>query len=148
MTSFVVQVSGNLPPHALERAGTVRRQTVLQATVPDQAALYGFLKVLNALGLDLLDLHRLPAGGESTPGALPRQDRSSVIGVVIGGPIGDLALSTLCDHVEVTNYATRVVLRDRAVLDEVLDWARDAGATVEYAADAPVPTDPTLVPPV
>ncbi|HEX6249379.1 MAG TPA: hypothetical protein VFZ64_16035 [Nocardioidaceae bacterium] len=147
MTSFVVQVSGSLPPHALDRDGSVHRHTVLQATVRDQAALYGFLKVLNDLGLDLLDLRQLPGPDEARTDQLPDLGTASAVEVVIRGSIGDLAMTALSDHVEVTHVATRLLLSDRAMLDQVLDWARDAGAGVEYAVDAPPPTSPTDTPP-
>lgn len=126
MSHFVVQVSGSLPPHDLERGGGAQRHTVLRATLRDQAALYGYLKVLNDLGLDLLDLRRLPGSGTTMS-----------VEVVIRGSIDDVAMSAVSDHVEVTHRATRLVLTDRLVLDQVLDWAREAGAAVEYAVDAP-----------
>lgn len=150
MGSFVVQVSGHLPPHSLDHDRSVRRHTVLRATVRDQAALYGFVKVLNDLGLDLVDLRQIPgspAPGE--PGAGPPPDHGAplTVEVVIRGSVGELALSALCDHVEVTQLATRLVLSDRALLGQVLEWARAAGATVEYAAEAPPPTSPPVMPP-
>jgi hypothetical protein len=143
---FVVQVSGFLPPHTLDREGRVFRQTVLQATVRDQAALYGFLKVLHDLGLELVDLRQLPpseavAGTEA--GSPSDHGDALTIEVVIRGSIGNLAVSTLCDHVEVTHLATRLLLSDRRVLGQVLDWARSAHADVEYAVDAPRLTDPS-----
>jgi hypothetical protein len=138
---FVVQVSGFLPPHTLDREGRVFRQTVLQATVRDQAALYGFLKVLHDLGLDLVDLRQLPASegpAGSEAASLSKHGDSLAIEVVIRGSIGELAVSALCDHVEVTHLATRLVLSDRRLVGQVLDWARSADAAVEYAADVGV----------
>lgn len=152
MGSFVVQVSGYLPPHSLDRDSSVHRQTVLRATMSDQAALYGFLKVLNDLGLDLLDLRQLPGASaqEGTgPGSTSDHGAPLMIEVVIRGSIGDLAVSALRDHVEVTHLATRIVLSDRLLLDQVLDWARTTGAAVEYAAEAlpPMNTSDTLLAP-
>jgi hypothetical protein len=150
MEGFVVQVSGFLPPHSLDRDGRVSRQTVLGATVRDQAALYGFLGVLNDLGLELVDLRQLPrsgAPGEPRAGS-PPADRDAPLGVevVIRGSVGDLAVYTLGDHVEVTHLATRLLLSDRLLLGQVLDWARTAGAVVEYAADTPSLTNPPEMP--
>jgi hypothetical protein len=146
MDSFVVQVSGFLPTHSLDRDGSVTRQTVLSATVPDQAALYGFLKVLNDLGLDLVDLRQLPRSGthgEPRAGSPLAAEGSPLrIEVVIRGSIGDLAVYALRDHVEVTHLATRLLLSDRLLLGQVLDWARTAGAVVEYAADTPPLSSP------
>lgn len=136
MDSFVVQVSGLLPPHSLDRGGSVSRQTVLWATLRDQAALYGFLQVLNDLGLDLVDLRQHPRPGAPGAGSPPADHGAPLrIEVVIRGSVGDLAVYALGDHVEVTHLATRLLLSDRLLLGQVLDWARTAGAVVEYAAD-------------
>jgi hypothetical protein len=146
---FVVQVSGFLPPHTLDREGRVFRQTVLQATVRDQAALYGFLKVLHDLGLELVDLRHLPASegrAGTEAGSLSKHGDSLTVEVVIHGSIGDLVVSAVCDHVEVTHLSTRLVLSDRQLLGQVLDWARSADADVEYAVDAPPLTDPSGTP--
>jgi hypothetical protein len=145
MSSVVVQVSGFLPPHALDREGRVLRQTVLRVTMRDQAAQYGFLKVLQDLGLELVDLRQLPpsqtpAGTQA--GSLSDHGDALTIEVVIRGSIGDLAVSALCDHVEVTHLATRLLVSDRRLLGQVLEWARSADAAVEYAVDAPPLTDP------
>jgi hypothetical protein len=137
MTDFVIQVGGTLPPHALDRDGSVHRHTVVVATLRDQAALYGFLKMLNDLGLDLLDLRQTP--GSDEVGSLPGHYVPLMIEVVIRGSIGHLVTSALCDHAEVTHLATRLVLTDRQVLDQVLDWARQAEAPVEYVGEAPPP---------
>jgi len=149
MSSVVVQVSGPLPPHTLDRQGRVLRQTVLRATMRDQAGQYGFLKVLQDLGLELVDLRRVPtsqtaAGTEA--GSLADHGDPLTIEVVIRGSIGDLGLTALCDHVEVTHLATRLLLSDRRLLGQVLDWARSADAAVEYAVDAPPLTDPSGAP--
>lgn len=135
MTSFVVQVSGPLPWNVLEQDGSVTRQTVLEATVRDQAALHGYLTVLHDLGLDLLDLRRIERSVDHGPGSLPGEPAPEGIEVVIRGPIGEFALSELSDHVEVTDLATRLVLSDRRLLDQVLEWVRTSDAVVEFAAD-------------
>lgn len=153
MQSFVVQVSGQLPPHGLDRDVSVRRQTVLQAAVRDQSALYGFLAMLRDLDLDLVDLRQVPHREE--PGVLepwPENPSSAsmmlMIEVVIRGAVGDLALAALRDHAEVTHLSTRLVLPDRLLLGDVLEWARTAGAAVEYAVDAPAPTNAPGTPPL
>jgi hypothetical protein len=142
MSSFVVQVSGNLPPHALDHDGGVRRHTVLRATVRDQAALYGLFKMLNDLGLELLALRLLPSSEEAGAASFPEPGAPMTIEVIIRGSIGDLAMTALCDHIEVTHHATRLVLSDGLLLNQVIDWARHAGAAVEYAAESPPPTIP------
>jgi hypothetical protein len=132
--SSVVQVSGKLPPHALDREGGIRRNTVLRATVSDQAALYGLLRMLNDLGLSLLAL-RVLADAEDRVPPFAELSAGLTIEVLIRGSIGDLALAALGDHVEVTHLATRLMLSDSLMLNQVLDWARNAGAAVEYAAE-------------
>ena len=46
------------------------RDTLLQGALQDQSALHGVLSQIEALGLELLELRRLPGGpaGTSTPG--------------------------------------------------------------------------------
>jgi hypothetical protein len=42
-------------------------ETVLNGAFEDQSALYGMLRQLESLGLELVDVHRLPQGGDGTP---------------------------------------------------------------------------------
>ena len=42
-------------------------ETVLNGDVEDQSALYGILRQLESLGLELVDLRRLPQSGDGTP---------------------------------------------------------------------------------
>lgn len=145
MTDFVIQVGGTLPPHALDKDGSVQRHTVLLVTVRDQAALYGFLEVLNDLGLDLLDFHQVT--GTRRAGSVVKHTDPLTIEVLIRGSIGHLAAAELRDHAEVTHLATRLVLTDRRVLDEVLDWARQADAPIEYVGEPPPTTGASVTPP-
>ena len=41
-------------------------RTVLSGRFPDQAALYGFLHRLRAYGLEVVEVRRVPSGGEPT----------------------------------------------------------------------------------
>jgi hypothetical protein len=141
MTSFVVQVSGTLPPHALDRERGVRRHTVLRATVQDQSALYGLFEMLNDLGLELLALRPLAGSPEGEVLDVAPHGAPLTIEILLRGSIGDLALSALSDHIEVTHVATRLVLSDHLLVDPVLDWARDACASVEYVAEDPPETN-------
>jgi hypothetical protein len=43
---------------------TDRGDTVLVGALPDQAALYGVLGEVEALGLELLEVSQIPAGGD------------------------------------------------------------------------------------
>jgi hypothetical protein len=66
-TSYEIRVAGHL-------GGTIRtafpelrarpqgRDTVLSGVLPDQAALYGVLYQLEALGLELVEVRRCPSG--------------------------------------------------------------------------------------
>ena len=49
------------------RAQTRGQDTLLRGAVADQAALYGVLAQVEALGLELLGLHRIPAHERTTP---------------------------------------------------------------------------------
>ena len=62
--AFEIHVHGSLSPEALEefedlQATVVPAETVLTGFVPDQAALYGVLNRLQALGLDLVEVRRV-----------------------------------------------------------------------------------------
>ena len=68
---YEIRVSGTLTPEALQTFGDMRPLTqtpltVLRGRVPDQAALHGLLLRLHDLGLEVIELRRLPeppAGG-------------------------------------------------------------------------------------
>lgn len=64
-TSFEVHVRGPVPPDVLQEfegmsAVTVPVETVLTGVVADQSALYGVLNRLQSLGLELVEVRRLP----------------------------------------------------------------------------------------
>jgi hypothetical protein len=64
-TSFEVHVRGSVPPDVLEEfegmtAVRVPVETVLTGVLPDQSALYGVLYRLQALGLELVEVRRVP----------------------------------------------------------------------------------------
>lgn len=67
---FEVHVRGELPPAVLEdleylTARVVPAETVLTGVVPDQAALMGLLGWLQSLGLEVVEIRRLPEGWAS-----------------------------------------------------------------------------------
>ncbi len=43
-------------------------ETVVCGSLPDQAALHGLLDTIQTLGLDLLEIRRLPEAGDAKPG--------------------------------------------------------------------------------
>ena len=68
--AFEVHVRGELPPAALEELGDVTArvvpaQTVLTGVVPDQAALLGLLGWLQSLGLEVVEVRRVPGVAEA-----------------------------------------------------------------------------------
>jgi hypothetical protein len=63
--AFEVHVRGELSPDELEdieylTATVVPTETVLSGVVPDQAALLGLLARLQSLGLEVVEVRRLP----------------------------------------------------------------------------------------
>lgn len=63
-TSYEIRVAGSVPEADLEDMGAVTLapdhvNTVLYG-VPDQAALHGLLARLNALGIEVVEVRRLP----------------------------------------------------------------------------------------
>ena len=75
--SYEIRVRGHLGKTMLRafptfRAETRDRDTLLYGAVADQAALHGVLAQVEALGLELLELRRLPPGPKTSrnhPGA-------------------------------------------------------------------------------
>jgi hypothetical protein len=76
---YEIRVRGRLGRGTLERfpgfeAEAKPAQTVLRGAVRDQAALHGLLDQLESLGLELLEVRRVPAGarpsanGDRAPG--------------------------------------------------------------------------------
>ncbi len=63
--SFEIHVRGTIPPDLVAdfeylEAEVVSGKTVLRGVVPDQAALYGVLLRLQALGLELVEVRQVP----------------------------------------------------------------------------------------
>ena len=63
--TYEVRVSGAIPSDVLGELGDVtlseqELRTVLVCTLPDQAALHGFLARLRALGLELVEVRSVP----------------------------------------------------------------------------------------
>jgi hypothetical protein len=70
--SYEIRVRGHLGKTMLRafptlRAETRDRDTLLYGAVADQAALHGVLAQVEALGLELLELRRLPPQAEDQP---------------------------------------------------------------------------------
>jgi hypothetical protein len=64
--NYEIRVRGHLGPTMLRAfpglaAQTRDGDTLLSGDLPDQAALYGVLYQIEALGLELLELHHLPS---------------------------------------------------------------------------------------
>ena len=63
--TFEVHIRGEVPPDALEdleylTTTVVPSETVLTGVVPDQAALLGLLNRLQSLGLEVVEIRRVP----------------------------------------------------------------------------------------
>ena len=73
---YAFRISGRVPPAltaALEPLRSVETSddTLLVGPVIDRAALHGYIAHLEALGLDLVELRRLPTGDEGGPHGCP-----------------------------------------------------------------------------
>jgi hypothetical protein len=67
-TEYRFRVAGRLTPRVLQvldplAAGETAHDTVLVGQVADRAALHGFIARIEALGLELVELQRLPPSG-------------------------------------------------------------------------------------
>ena len=74
--AFEVHVRGELPEEVLEEleylsARRVPAETVLTGLVPDQAALLGLLGRLQSLGLEVVEVRRVPDLPAVHPGGSP-----------------------------------------------------------------------------
>jgi hypothetical protein len=70
--AYEVRVAGSVPTAALLELGDVEvaeqeLRTVLSGRFTDQAALYGFLHRLRALGLDVVEVRRVARGDDDEP---------------------------------------------------------------------------------
>jgi hypothetical protein len=66
---YAIRIRGHLGPSMLSAFPDLRsrvdgQDTVLSGVVPDQAALHGILSKIEAMGLELVELRRVPTGGE------------------------------------------------------------------------------------
>jgi hypothetical protein len=66
---YAIRIRGHLGPSMLSAFPDLRSQvdgqdTVLSGVVPDQAALHGILSKIEAMGLELVELRRVPTEGE------------------------------------------------------------------------------------
>lgn len=73
---YAFRISGRIPPAltaALQPLKSVETSadTLLVGPVTDQAALHGHIAHLGALGLELLELRRLPAEDDDSPHGCP-----------------------------------------------------------------------------
>jgi hypothetical protein len=67
--NYAIRVRGHLGPNMLSAFPDLRSQvdgqdTVLSGVVPDQAALHGILSKIEAMGLELVELRRVPSDAE------------------------------------------------------------------------------------
>jgi hypothetical protein len=65
---YEIRIRGRVTPALLARFEGLRArvapvETVLHGPVEDQAALHGLIDLVNALGLELVEVRRLPEGG-------------------------------------------------------------------------------------
>jgi hypothetical protein len=70
---YAFRISGRVPPALTAALAPLRSvqtsaDTVLVGPVTDRAALHGYIAHLEALGLELVELRRLPAGDDSPHG--------------------------------------------------------------------------------
>ena len=70
MDQYEIRVRGRVTPALLARfegleASVEPVETVLHGPVEDQAALHGVIHLVNSLGLELIEVRRLPGAGSS-----------------------------------------------------------------------------------
>jgi hypothetical protein len=68
MEQYEIRVRGRVTPALLARFEGLRSEiepveTVLHGPLRDQAALHGMIELVRALGLELIEVRRLPSGG-------------------------------------------------------------------------------------
>ena len=78
---YAFRISGRLTPAVtavLEPLKSVETSadTLLVGPVTDRAALHGYIAHVEALGLELVELRRLPAGDDDSPYGCPRCGRA------------------------------------------------------------------------
>jgi hypothetical protein len=67
MDRYEIRVKGRITPALLARFDGLQAtvepvETILHGPVEDQAALHGVIHLVNALGLELVEVRRLPGG--------------------------------------------------------------------------------------
>jgi voltage-gated potassium channel len=72
MDEYEIKVRGRVTPALLARFENMRSdvepvETVLHGPLEDQAALHGVISLIQALGLELVEVRKLPARGRSEP---------------------------------------------------------------------------------
>ena len=84
---YEIRVRGPIGPTMMQAFPTLAatrndHDTLLVGSLPDQCALYGAIHQLEALGLQLLEIRRLPTGKPQRPGQShdPSQDNPSHLG--------------------------------------------------------------------
>ena len=70
MGHYVIRIDGELPPDALRNFADVvavpgHVQTVLHGELPDQASLAGILDYLDELGVEIVEVLKVPPDGEA-----------------------------------------------------------------------------------
>jgi hypothetical protein len=72
MDDYEIRVRGRVTPALLARFETMSSdvepvETVLHGPLEDQAALHGVITLIQALGLELVEVRKLPARSDSAP---------------------------------------------------------------------------------
>jgi hypothetical protein len=68
--NYTIRIRGHLGPTMLSAFPDLRsdvdgQDTVLSGVVPDRAALHGILSKIEAMGLELVELRRIPSDAEA-----------------------------------------------------------------------------------
>jgi hypothetical protein len=79
--AYEIRIRGRLTPALVARFEGMSSElapvdTVLHGPLEDQAALHGVIELIRALGLDLVDVRKLPAGRPSADQPGPSSSRS------------------------------------------------------------------------
>ena len=81
MDDYEIRVRGRVTPALLARFENMRSdvepvETVLHGPLEDQAALHGVIALIQALGLELVEVRKLPTRGHSETGSGGSSDSS------------------------------------------------------------------------
>ncbi len=74
MDDYEIRVRGRVTPALLARFENMRSdvepvETILHGPLEDQAALHGVISLIQALGLELVEVRKLPTRGRSETGS-------------------------------------------------------------------------------